>query len=355
MTDDRGSHKILSSILQVLQQIEKKLDGYEERLLRLESAEEEGQWAPEHGNENDGLVVPVQDESIPEDGKSKPKIHYTEWDTNHFIESMSHDVYNEWDAAGTNLDEFFDLKLSNTTQKLLGDCWSMPDDDRLPLKFVKVNILRFRIQWGAHTSKVFTTKKHLERELDRLCQFDQELRSQKGNDFVVVDFDAFNSSRIYRLGQPAIGPDLLVDLKDTQEAPWSRIMYGRSVLLLCHCLTVHSLYQGATTGGSISPNRDRLDQPIPYFSRRDRLVGVWNHIFNHLQLKCRGTTTNPYATSPWPGFHTTFYEICETTDPVDKELWKNGPLYDHPLGWHFRKCAYTVSKYCHDPYDTNYQ
>lgn len=51
---------------------------------------------------------------------------------------------------------------------------------------------------------------------------------------------------------------------------------------------------------------------------------------------------NPYATSTWTGFHTVFYEICETVDPIEKELWKHGPLYDHPLGWQFRKCAYTV-------------
>ena len=52
--------------------------------------------------------------------------------------------------------------------------------------------------------------------------------------------------------------------------------------------------------------------------------------------------TNPYA-KVWNGFHTNFYEIREVTEWKAKELWKHGPLYGHPLGWQFRKCAYTVS------------
>lgn len=32
----------------------------------------------------------------------------------------------------------------------------------------------------------------------------------------------------------------------------------------------------------------------------------------------------------------------KTTDSEVKELWEHGPLYDHPLGWQFRKCAFTV-------------
>lgn len=82
--------------------------------------------------------------------------------------------------------------------------------------------------------------------------------------------------------------------------------------------------------------------PVPYFKRAGASTGLWNHIFPHLQLKRRSTTSNPYANSR-QGFHTTFYDIRETKHLDVKELWKQGPLYDHPLGWHFRRCAYTVS------------
>ena len=74
----------------------------------------------------------------------------------------------------------------------------------------------------------------------------------------------------------------------------------------------------------------------------DRIVGLWDHLDYHIQAKRRGITTNPYA-SAWNGFHTNFYEIREVTEWRIKEFWKHGPLYGHPLGWHFRKCAYTVS------------
>lgn len=108
-------------------------------------------------------------------------------------------------------------------------------------------------------------------------------------------------------------------------------------------LTCSSLYQGATTGGSIQPTGKRGgQQPIPYFTGTDTVVGLWDHLDYHLQTKRRGITTNPYA-SAWNGFHTDFYEIREVTEWQVKELWKHGPLYGHPLGWHFRKCAYTVS------------
>ena len=249
MTDTRESHEVLSSILQVLQQIERKLDAYEERIFRLEGGKEK-EPRPynsveyiqtkctilEGSNEDRISAARGQDEKLPEDGNSKPRIYYSEWDTNHFIESMPQDKYNEWDTGSTNLDEIFDFRLSDALQRRLGDCWNMPDDDRLPLKFFKANILRSQVPWGTPLRKLFSAKQPFERELDRLCRFDQELRAHKGNDFVVVDFDALNSSRIYRLGEPAIGPDLLVNLEDTQEAPWSRVMYGSSVLPSCMCV-----------------------------------------------------------------------------------------------------------------------
>jgi hypothetical protein len=99
------------------------------------------------------------------------------------------------------------------------------------------------------------------------------------------------------------------------------------------------------TGESI-PERGKLGsaspEPIPYFGRSDTSPGLWAHLFSHLQLKRRADTTNPYA-DPGTGFHTLFYEIRNDKHLQVKELWKNGPLYDHPQGWFFRKSAYTVS------------
>ena len=103
-----------------------------------------------------------------------------------------------------------------------------------------------------------------------------------------------------------------------------------------------------TTGDSIKPRSetsgDRRTEPIPYFNR-NASIGLWSHVSAHLELKRRATTTNPYL-NPSEGFHTTFYEVRKDANGSGagvKELWKQGPLYDHPLGWSFRKSAYTVS------------
>ncbi|KAG8528932.1 uncharacterized protein KY384_006621 [Bacidia gigantensis] len=334
--DERSSDS-LSQILRVLQNIEGKLDSYDERFHRLEASRElDTQYDHDEDKEAESMrsvegwhthpPSPTQVQTTLQDSKTDPKIYYTEWDTNHFIEALPQDLYTEWETHGAKVDQIFDLRLSVAMEKRLGSCWQMPDDDRLPLKFFRANILKTFMQSGVPMRNLYKAKKPFEKDLAFLCDFDDKLRSHKGNDFVAVDFDTFNNSRIYRLGTEAIGSDLLVRLEGAQEAPWSRII----------------LYQGAATGGSINPERKRPEQPIPYFTRNDRISGVWDHISTHLQLKARGTTTNPYATSPWTGFHTTFYEILETADPIENELWRHGPLYDHPLGWQFRKCAYTL-------------
>ena len=111
-------------------------------------------------------------------------------------------------------------------------------------------------------------------------------------------------------------------------------------------MTVGRLYQGMTTGNSINPDSSKLQEgppaPIPYFRSGNTSSGLWSHIYSHLLLKPRDTTTNPYLDAE-AGFHTTFYEIRGDEHLGLNEVWKHGPLYDHPLGWHFRKSAYTVS------------
>ena len=327
MSDVHRSHEILGNILGVLQGIETKLDQYESRLRRLEGEESktEKRDVPESIHER---AADPESPSTPSEAEQKqePKIYYSEWHTNNLIESLPESSYSEWDTFRTDLDAILDLRLSKAIERRVGDCWNMPDDGRIPLKFFKANIFKSNLPWGTPKRTIYQTKQPFERALDFLCQFDEEHRKHKGNDFAVIDFDSHNSSTIYRVGASAIGPDLLVDMSGSSGAPWSRII----------------LYQGATTGGSIETNRKRPEQPIPYFSRTERRTTIWDHISSHLRLKNRGTTINPYAASPWTGFHTTFFEICETSEPIEDELWKHGPLYDHPLGWQFKKCAYTL-------------
>lgn len=331
MTEPIRSSDLLYDILNVLQRIEFRLEGHEKRFKSLEyhtqiskgerkadglggvvDTPSETSRTAEIGYTSEDNLRPSRkgtptSDDLPGDNSTALKIPYSQWSIN-------------------KLDRFFNLSLSNLLEARLGDFWNMPDDDRLPLKFFKSNILKSNGPSGVPIDNFPTSRQPFERDLEFLCQFDDYLRVHPGNDFMVVDFDAADDTRLYRLGEQASGSELQVEAQGSKSAPWSRLI----------------LYQGATTGESIRPTEKRAPrQPIPYFTSTDKILGLWDHLDYHLQTKPRGITTNPYINA-WNGFHTNFYEIREVTEWQVKEFWKHGPLYGHPLGWHFRKCAYTI-------------
>lgn len=329
MDDRPESECVLRDILKVLNRIEARLHGHEDRLQSLEvdtkQSIEDGRLRRDESYTNTEAST-LSATAIPDiDLDSwRPSRKGTPTNVSLHEESNTTKVpYSQWSI--NQLDQLFNLTLSAFLQKQLGDCWNMPDDNRLPLKFFKSNITTSHAPWGAPVDSFPTARQPIERDLEFLCQFDTAFRAQPGNDFVVVDFDAWDNTRLFRLGSKAVGSELEVEPQGTQDAPWSRLV----------------LYQGATTGDSIHTARKLHQKPIPYFSSTDKILGLWDHLDYHLQTKRRGTTTNPYL-SPLHGFHTDFYEVREVTDWPVRELWKHGPLYDHPLGWHFRKCAYTI-------------
>ena len=225
----RSSDDILCDILKVLQRIESKLEGHEERFKSLEYYTQ----VSNGGRKADGLDgnadtrsetsraaeilctsadrlrpsrkgTPTRDDS-PGDTRTAFKIPYSQWSIN-------------------QLDHFFSLSLSKMLEARLGDCWSMPDDDRLPLKFFKSNILMSNGPFGVPVDSLALRKQPFERDLEFLCQFDEDLRAHPGNDFMVVDFDAADESRLYRLGEKAYGSELQVEAQGSKSAPWSRLM-----------------------------------------------------------------------------------------------------------------------------------
>lgn len=113
----------------------------------------------------------------------------------------------------------FDENMSKLVESYLGDWWHLPDDGRLPLSFPNSD-QQAMITWGSGESAV-------RRKLEAAVQFDRELRSFPGNDFLIVDFDSRNNHIIYRLGAKAIGKELNLDATQKHErdsAPWSRLM-----------------------------------------------------------------------------------------------------------------------------------
>ncbi|KAL8665373.1 MAG: hypothetical protein Q9202_002266 [Teloschistes flavicans] len=341
MIDPAGQEDLLNGILQVLQRIETKLETHEARVTSIEdlilrhhaaSAESLGtsHWTSNgssnvswHPKNDDNFTLRARDSNAQHNdlveastksmtdrqavsvfSKGGPKIEYSEWQPGRA------------DDAQTNAQDEAEFNLRT---KYLGHCAVMPDDGRLPLNFHRnLNLVPGMVGYIDALTRA--------RMLEALRTFDTDHRTQSENDFCVVDFDSYNNSRIYRIGEDAIGNELMVTTESTHDAPWSRLI----------------LYQGMTSGNSIKGEFDSgYADPIRYFLRAS--PGLWDHIFSHLRLKRRSSTANPYA-SGHQGFHTIFYDIRETKHIEAKELWKHGPLYDHPLGWYFRKCAYTL--YC---------
>ncbi|KAL8917223.1 MAG: hypothetical protein Q9208_008062 [Pyrenodesmia sp. 3 TL-2023] len=331
MTDPQEQQHVFNGILQVLQRIEAKLETHETRVKQVEDLIQRSRLrfvespdsssftsteASTHMLDNRSIDARHQLTSNPEAlsvySKGGPKIRYGQWRS---------------EDSNDDRDEMFDESYFRFLEKYLGGFAAMPDDERLPLN------LGWNTYFVESPSHRIHHKHTWTRRLEGLCSFDADLRAQPGNDFLVVDFDTSNNSRIYRIGEEAIGSELMVSSESPRDAPWSRLI----------------LYQGMTTGDSIKRELDTLvADPIPYFKRAGTNTGLWDHLFSHLQLKRRSTSSNPYANSR-QGFHTVFYDVRETKDLEAKELWRRGPLYDHPLGWHFRKCAYTL--YCPVPND----
>ena len=229
MTEPARSTDVLYDILNVLQRIESKLERHEERFKSLEHHSQINRG----GTKIDGLDssadtpretsraaetlyistdtsqpsrkgTPTSDR-LPEDTGTALKIPYSQWSIN-------------------QLDRFFNLSLSKLLETRLGDCWRMPDDDRLPLKFFKSNILKSNSPFGVPTDSFPTVRQPFERDLEFLCQFDNDLRAHPGNDFMVVDFDAADETRVYRVGEKAFGSELHVEAQSLKSAPWSRLM-----------------------------------------------------------------------------------------------------------------------------------
>ena len=224
MTEPSGPDHVLNGILRVLERIEAKSDGHEARFRSLEDTarsreENTGRIKAETdilrtGGPGLDLIdtprpsrkgTPINGD-IHGDPQAPLKIPYGQWRIN-------------------QLEHFFNLALPRALAERLRDCWGMPDDNRLPLKFFKSNVLQTNAPWGPPCDRYPTIRYPVEKELETLCHFDGRLREQPGNDFVVIDFDESENTRIYRLGDDAVGPELEVQQQGLSTAPWSRLVY----------------------------------------------------------------------------------------------------------------------------------
>ena len=229
MTEPAPSTDVSHDILNVLQRIESLLERHEERFKSLEhhiqisrggtkidGLDSSADTPSETSRAAETLYISTDNprplrtgtptsDLLPEDTGTALKIPYSQWSIN-------------------QLDRFFSLSLSKVLETRLGDCWRMPDDDRLPLKFFKSSILKSNSPFGVPVDSFPTVRQPFERDLEFLCQFDNDLRAHPGNDFMVVDFDAADETRVYRVGEKAFGSELHVEAQELKSAPWSRLM-----------------------------------------------------------------------------------------------------------------------------------
>ena len=230
---NESQQEVVAEILKVLQRIEVKLNGQEQRVQTLEQ-----QKATTGAEQEDEKLNPLGSDQVDTAGRLQiPRTtnrSYTldegQWpsrkgspikdDTSLDCRSPLKIFYSKW--SFNNVDRFLDIDISRSLSKRLGDCWGMPDDSRLPLKFFISNIVGAPFAWSETHAGSSRVQRPVEQELEFLCQFDSELRKQSGNDFMVVDFDEADNTRIYRLGDEAIGIEL--EVEPCQQAPWSRLM-----------------------------------------------------------------------------------------------------------------------------------
>lgn len=259
MTDSPEQQSVFNGILQVLQRIEAKLETHELRVRHVEdlirshrsdstqsqdistsssqaSSATSGHQSLDTGpvfrtrnsNPRGNVTFDAEDhrenegEAISTYSRAGPRFEYSLWRSDRGNEDPT-DMLNESHRG--------------LLRNYLGSCSVMPDDGRLPLSFSwsTSNVRRRSItlqnpldhQIAAPGTLQLVDNLAEARRLEALRAFDTDLRHLPGNDFLVVDVDSSNHSRLYRIGQDAIGGELMVRSEPSHDAPWSRLMYER--------------------------------------------------------------------------------------------------------------------------------
>ena len=206
--DFQSSNDVLISVLRVLERIEVKLDRQEQRANGLER---QTKLEPDHFNPAKTSKRKIRACLLSEKPDPVPL-------------SLPLTIpYDIWRLGVSKAHQTLDLDFLRVIENQVGDYWKIPDDGRLPLK--SFNITADSQNAEADQPKLYTrTKRQMEKDSREVRRFDDALRIQPGNDFLIVDHDSKNNARLYRVGANAVGSQLIVENEHSQRAPWSRIM-----------------------------------------------------------------------------------------------------------------------------------
>ena len=242
MLDAKQLGNVLLDILRVLERIESKLDQQDQRFERPETSA-----GTVDGLENFRGLDFKEDDSSSKNSHN-PRTEGKELRDSEISPSLAQNSFNQDASAETNppehpvgqflrtsripyscwgfgqQDQEANEGLQKTLQNHFGDYWKIPQDNRLPLKVIK-NINKNRGDYGELQAAIYqATTTDFEKRLPLFSRFDTLLRSHKGNDFLVIDYDPANNTRLYRVGEKAVGDELMVLPEGPESAPWSRLM-----------------------------------------------------------------------------------------------------------------------------------
>lgn len=241
MSDSQFPSTTLVDILRVLERIERRLNEHDDRLSVLNGPLAGGSVIPNYTGANE------EQEDIPEHSsvsriaggelnfntiKHRSAQNDSNSELSGEIPSCRHSVgqpsetpkipYSHWSFDQEDQDA--DEGLNVIFQTYSGDYWKIPRDNRLPLKPIKAFKHNTGGYWESQPVIRNVSVSNYEKNLASFSQFDTVLKSHKGNDFLVIDYDPANNTRIYRLGEKAIGDELMVLPEEREDAPWSRLM-----------------------------------------------------------------------------------------------------------------------------------
>ena len=219
MADLAPTADVFTSILKVLERIEEKLDSQEQRLSNFDIVTKRSHSI----KDADEISEADLSEVYQINGLPSPKPSTADsavWQANEKQDVLYSDA--RFTSQGPGQKEEFRRSL----EAYLGDCWKLPDDKRLSLNLVKLAsdwAHASRDPWSAMSS---IRKGIVEKTLERLKQFDLEHRARPGNDFFIIDYCPKSTSRLYRIGEKAVGSELRVSLGEPSHHQWSRLMYA---------------------------------------------------------------------------------------------------------------------------------
>ena len=221
MADTAPTSDIFTSILKVLERIEEKLDGQEQRFNTFENLTKRSRSPGNTGNTSEVDLTEIPD--LNEFPSPKPSLaDWAVWQTSEKTQVPYSDVGFSSQEPGQN-EEFKRL-----LETYLGDCWKLPDDKRLPLNLANRAVDWTSASWDPKVAMSWIRKEAVVKGLERLRRFDIDLRALPGNDFFIIDYCPKNNSRLYRIGEKAVGSELRVSLGEPSHHQWSRLMYAVS-------------------------------------------------------------------------------------------------------------------------------